>query len=215
MTGASRTPLGQGLGAGAERAAEEPLLAGIGERDAAVRASEDVAALDAEQRGRRAGSQRGRWLPPARAVSSMAARRGRVSGRFTECRACRRSRSPATGRDHAARLRYWWSSARRRSPPRAWRTAAAGGCPRWRPVARAARASGCAGRRAACGGIVLVEQDEGRGRRQRHEERRARAHDDAGAAGAPASHAAGRADGDSPLSSRAASSRSAHRAGPS
>ena len=32
------------------------------------------------------------------------------------------------------------------------------------------------------GGIVLVEQDEGRGRRQRHEERRARAHDDAGAA---------------------------------
>ena len=50
MTAASRAPLGQGLGAGAERAAEEPLLAGIGERDAAVGAPEDVAALDAEQR---------------------------------------------------------------------------------------------------------------------------------------------------------------------
>ncbi len=43
------------------------------------------------------------------------------------------------------------SSARHQLSPRAWRRAGAGGCPRSRPAARAGRASGCAGRRAACG----------------------------------------------------------------
>ena len=150
MTAASRAPLGQGLGARAERAAEEPLLAGIGERDAAVRAPEDVAALDAEQRGGAPGHDEGGLAAcPRRVLDGARERQGERVISQNAARVAGHDLRPRVGvlgapSDTAGRRRAT------SSPPRAWRTAAGGGCPRSRPAARAARASGCEGRRAAC-----------------------------------------------------------------